>query len=295
MAHTTTFKYLLNQALAPLGMKLDSLTAERREMQRLTELESAGYFDSPRFSVPAALSDMDPASIFRDLELHASRFDDLTKEDDNPVAYSFDNPFFSSPDAEVLYAIVRAFEPKTIVEVGCGHSTRIIRLAIMDGGFESRIVGIDPCPRRAIADITDEVHSCPVEAIADLSIFTDLKRGDILSIDSSHELKVGNDVLFLYLKVLPQLNPGVIVHIHDIFLPYEYKRNWVIEDRRQYTEQYIVQMMLDCSDWFEAIWAGFYLQKTREDFPRYFPHIGKRSAQSLWLRKVSRERPLLKS
>jgi len=294
MAYTTTIKHWLNQALAPLGMKLDSLTAERREMQRLIKLEDAGYFDSPRFPIPAPLSNMDPASIFRDLSLYASRFGDLTEEDDNPVAYSFDNPFFSSPDAEVLYSIVRAYEPETIVEVGCGNSTKIIRLAIMDGGFESRIVGVDPCPRREITDITDEIYSCPVESIVDLSLFADLKRGDILSIDSSHELKVGNDLTFLYLKVFPQLSPGVIVHIHDIFLPYDYKSDWVIEDRRHYSEQYIVQMMLDSSNWFEVLWAGYYLQKTREDFQGYFPHIEKRSAQSLWLRKASRERSPLK-
>ncbi len=287
MAYSTTIKHFLNQALAPLGLKLDSLTAERRELQRLTTLENAGYFDSPRFPIPAPLSKMDPAPIFRDLGLYASRFDDLTREDSNPVAYSFDNSFFSSPDAEVLYSIVRAFEPETIVEVGCGHSTRIMRLAIMDGGFESRVVGIDPYPRREIKDIIDEVCSYPVESITDLSLFTNLKDGDILSIDSSHELKAGNDLLFLYLKVLPQLRPGVIVHIHDIFLPYDYKPDWVIKERRHYSEQYMVQIMLQSSGCFEVLWAGYYLQKTREDFHTYFPHMRERTAQSLWLRKIT--------
>jgi hypothetical protein len=156
----------------------------------------------------------------------------------------------------------------------------------MDGGFKSRVVGIDPCPRQDITDITDEVYSCPVESIADLSLFTDLKRGDILSIDSSHELKVGNDLPFLYLNVLPLLSAGVIVHIHDIFLPYDYESDWVIEDRRQYSEQYIVQMMLDSTNWFDVLWAGYYLQKTRGDFRRHFSHIEERSAKSLWLRKT---------
>lgn len=287
MAFTTTIKHLVNQALAPLGMKLDSLTAERRETQRLCALEKAGYFDTPSFPLPESLSNMDPTWILREVSLHASRFDDLTGADKNPVAYSFDNPFFSSPDAEVLYSIVRALEPETIVEVGCGNSTRLMRLAVMDGGFESRIVGIDPCPRCDVADIADEMHSCPVESMAEPSLFANLKSGDILSIDSSHEFKVGNDLLFLYLVVIPQLSPGVVVHIHDIFLPYDYKSDWVIEDRRQYSEQYIVQCLLQSDNSFEVLWAGYYLQKTRGDFCRYFPHIKERSAQSLWLKKVS--------
>ena len=157
----------------------------------------------------------------------------------------------------------------------------------MDGGFESRVVGIDPYPRREITDITDEVYSCPVESITDLSLFRNLKDGDILSIDSSHELKAGNDLLFLYLNVLPQLRPGVIVHIHDIFLPYDYKLDWVIKDRRCYSEQYMVQIMLQSGSWLDVLWAGYYLQKTREDFQDHFPHMEERSAQSLWLRKIT--------
>lgn len=286
MALTTAIKNGINLALAPLGLKLDTLTAERRELSRLRDLERGGYFDSAVFPLPDSFSDMDPGPVLAEVGRHASRFEDLTREDRNPVAYTFANTFFSSPDAEVLYSLTRAFEPATVVEIGSGHSTRLFRLAISDGAFESRLVSVDPSPRRAIAGIADIVHSQSVESMTDMSLFTSLKSGDILSIDSSHELRAGNDLLFLYFKVVPNLAPGVIVHIHDIFLPFDYQPAWVVEERREYSEQYIVQSMLQTSQSYETLWAGFYLQRTMEDFPRFFPHAGARNAQSLWIRKL---------
>jgi len=286
MAVTTTIKTLINHALAPIGLRLDTLAAERQEMRRLNRLEEGGYFDSPCFPLPEAFSRMDPGPVLGSVDRFSSRFGDLIAEDRNPTGYSFDNPFFASPDAEVLYSMVRALEPATIVEVGCGNSTRLIRLAVMDGGFESRIVGIDPHPRRDVAALTDEMRLCPVESDMDLSLFSGLRQGDILSIDSSHELRAGNDLVFLYLNVLPQLRSGVVVHIHDVFLPYDYRKDWVIEEKRQYSEQYIVQSMLHFGRSFEVLWAGHFLQKTRAEFFDHFPNAGGRDAQSLWLRKV---------
>lgn len=287
MATTTAIKDLLNRALAPIGLKLDTLTAERRELRRLSALEEGGYFDAPCFPLPAALRDMDPEPALRVVERFASRFEDFASESKNPVGYSFDNDFFSSPDAEVLYSMIRMTEPRVIVEVGCGHSTRLARLAVMDGELAARIVGIDPSPRREIESFADEVMACPVESLTDLSLFTNLEQGDVLSIDSSHELKAGNDLLFLYFSVLPRLRPGVIVHIHDVFLPYDYKSEWVIGERRAYSEQYLVQAMLQAGDRYEVLWAGHYIQKTMEGFNDYFPQVGDRSAQSLWLKKVA--------
>ncbi len=286
MALSSTIKHLINLTLAPFGLRLDTLTVDRQELLRLRELRKSGYFDMPAFPLPAALSAMDPTPVLQDARKYKRRFDELTKGVRNPVGYSLDNPFFGSPDAEVMYSMIRRLRPKTVVEIGCGNSTRLIRLAILDGEMESRIVAIDPSPREDVAKIADQVLLCPVESMLDASLFSELRPGDILSIDSSHELKAGNDLTFLYAKVLPLLRTGVVVHIHDIFLPFDYKASWVVDERRQYTEQYIVHAMLQYGGHFDVLWAGYYLQRTLQDFAGFFPHSGSRSAQSLWLRKI---------
>ena len=220
MALTTKIKHLINLALATVGLRLDTLTVEQQELLRLRELKKSGYFDTQVFPLPAALSAMDPGPVLQDIEKHRRRFEELTKGIRNPVGHSLENPFFGSPDAEVMCSMIRRLRPKTVVEIGCGNSTRLIRLAILDGEIDSRIIAIDPLPREEIAAITDEVPSCPVESMSDISLFSNLRSGDVLSIDSSHELKAGNDLTFLYTRVLPLLRAGVAVHIHDVFFAF---------------------------------------------------------------------------
>jgi hypothetical protein len=89
----------------------------------------------------------------------------------------------------------------------------------------------------------------------DPSWFTGLGSGDILFIDSSHVLKIGNDVWFEYLEVIPRLNPGVIVHAHDIFLPAYYRRETVVRDRWFWNEQYLLQAFLSFNEQFEVLWG----------------------------------------
>ena len=113
-----------------------------------------------------------------------------------------------------------------------------------------------------------------------------LKAGDVLFIDTSHETKVANDVVFIYGCLLPQIAPGVIVHIHDIFLPYEYPHEWVTALGYDWGELYVVQAMLTLSDHWETLWPGYYLQRTMPDFNSFFPDVRGHFAQSLWLKKL---------
>jgi predicted O-methyltransferase YrrM len=223
--------------------------------------------------------------MFDDVTRYASRFDELSESTGNPVGFTFANSFFSSPDAEVLYCMIRRYRPRKIVEIGSGSSTKISRLALMDGGIDAQLVSVDPQPRADIDDIADKIYREAVERIDDLSLFSDLEENDVLFIDSSHELRVGNDLTHIYLKAIPILASGVLVHIHDIFLPYDYRPGWVLKQRRHYTEQYIVQAMLQSDGMFRAIWPGYYFQRTDPAFSSKFPHRQQRDAQSLWLRK----------
>lgn len=285
MALTTQIKYEINRVLRLTNLKLDTLTIENKEIRRLHELENCGYFENPAFPVPQGFLSLDPHTILDDLKLYRERFESFTDISKNDVGYSFANPWFSSPDSEVLYTFIRKFQPDRIIEVGSGYSTKIIRQAILDGKLDTHLLCIDPDPRIEIKDFADEVLLVPVENVS-INVFKSLKADDILFIDSSHVLKPGGDVVFLYLKVIPELDSGILIHIHDVFLPWDYPIEPVIEKRWGWNEQYLVQAMLMFNDVFEILWAGYYLQRTFPEFNKYFTHINGRIAKSLWLRKL---------
>lgn len=271
-----------------MGLELSTLTSQRRETMRLQALRDAGYFDVPAFPIPKSFADVSPEPIFADLAKYSTRIDDLADPSRNGVGFSFENTFFTSPDAEVLYCIVRRHKPKRIVEIGSGHSTRIFRMALRDGNIDAQLTSIDPHPRVEIDYLADIIIRDVVENVEDSTAFTNLAANDVLFVDSSHELRAGNDMTHIYLKILPFIATGVVVHIHDIFLPYDYRVSWLMEQRITFTEQYLVQMMLQTETDLEVIWPGYYLQRTIPNFAEYFPYMGSRDAQSLWLKKGGR-------
>ena len=251
---------------------------------RLAGLVRSGQFDRPVFPVLEQFRRCDPKPVFdavKKYELQMERFN----TEPRPDQYSFANDYYGSPDAEVLYAMIQLHQPRLIIEVGSGNSTLLLRQAIADGGLPTRLVSIDPCPRREIAQHSDEVLRERVEALDAGQIFSGLDQNDILFIDSSHEVKVGNDVLHLFLNVLPSLSPGVIIHVHDIFLPFEYPQDWVVEYRWTWTEQYLLQSLLQGSQEFEVLWAGHYIQKTVPRFTDSFRFWVGADARSVWLRR----------
>jgi len=132
-------------------------------------------------------------------------------------------PGYTAVDALTLYTTLRRLKPARYLEVGSGLSTYYCSLAAARNATDGRPIGItciEPYPYdklRAIPGI--EVIAKPVQEI-DLSVFTALQAGDVLFIDSSHVLKIDGDVPFLYLEVLPRLNRGVVIHIHDVPFPY---------------------------------------------------------------------------
>jgi hypothetical protein len=156
-----------------------------------------------------------------------------------PPAPRWDQDWFPRLDAAAAYAMVRGLRPRRIVEVGCGHSTRFMARAVADGGLPTRITAIDPQPRASLAGLDIDWIQAPVQRVA---AFPPLGPGDILFIDSSHQLKPGSDVEFLLSAVLPLLAPGVRVHFHDIFLPDDYPAAW---QWRRYNEQAAVASLIE--------------------------------------------------
>lgn len=164
----------------------------------------------------------------------------------------FEQSWFPSLDAAVAYALVRERKPRRIIEVGSGHSTRLLSKAV---GGVGEILAIDPAPRADIADLPGvRVKSSTLQAAPD-SVFDGLAQHDVLFIDSSHILMPGSDVDILLNRVLPRLPSGMLVHIHDIFLPFDYPAIW---GWRAYNEQQGVVPLLTCGAFkplFSSVWA----------------------------------------
>ncbi len=213
-----------------------------------------------------------------------------------PYQYYVNNGKFESVDGEILYCMIRYFKPKKIFEIGLGYSTYLSAQAILknkeeDSGYECELVAIDPYPNDILRAGFPGMSKLIPKKVQDipLSEFKKLTKNDILFIDSSHVLKIGSDVQYEYLEILPRLNKGVIVHIHDMFLPAEYPKDWVLKYFRFWNEQYLVQAFLTFNDHFEVLWAGSYMHlkhpdKLEEAFSSY--KRTERWPGSFWIRKI---------
>lgn len=209
--------------------------------------------------------------------------------------YYLQNGAFESADGEILYCVIRYFKPRRIIEIGSGNSTYLAAQAILknreeDKYYESELVAVEPYPNdtlKAGFPGLSRLLSCKVEELP-LSTFGELKMNDILFIDSSHVLKTGGDLQYEYCEILPRLTNGVLVHIHDIFLPSEYPREWVLKENRFYTEQYLLQAFLTFNSAFEVLWGGSYMHlKYPEKLEAAFSSYDRNKVWpgSLWMRR----------
>jgi len=157
-----------------------------------------------------------------------------------PGAPQWNNRFVQGLDAMSLYGFPPLFGSKRYLEIGSGHSTKFVRQSIHDHELATTIVSVDPFPRADVDGICDEVIRAPLESL-DLSIVDRLEAHDILMFDGSHRCFQNSDVMVFFLEVLPRLKPGVLVFVHDIFLPYDYRPEWAT---RWYSEQYMMAVLL---------------------------------------------------
>jgi hypothetical protein len=162
--------------------------------------------------------------------------------------YYFGNGNFEAGDAEIWYHMIRHFRPRRIIEIGSGFSTLLARRALAanraaDADYACRHICIEPYEMPWLEQAGVEVVRNPVERV-DPALFDALAAGDMLFIDSSHVIRPGGDVLFEFLEILPRLRPGVIVHVHDIFSPRDYPKDWVLTEVRLWNEQYLLEAFL---------------------------------------------------
>ena len=209
--------------------------------------------------------------------------------------YYVSNIMFGGVDGAILYCMIRRFKPRRIVEIGSGHSTTLAAQAILknqaEHGIHCDLIAIEPYPsdllKAGFPGLTELVQS-RVEEVP-LSEFKKLNANDILFIDSSHVLRIGGDVQYEYLEILPSLNAGVLIHAHDIFLPAEYPSDWVFKRQWFFSEQYLLQAFLAFNTSYEVLWAGNFMHLTHPDkletaFGSYNRQIG---CGSFWMRKTA--------
>jgi hypothetical protein len=203
--------------------------------------------------------------------------------------YHTDNPSFCLADALTLQGMLRLLRPRRLVEVGSGFSsavtldTRERRLDGLEVTFvepypallESRL---RPDDRASVRILAERVQDVP------MAVFSELEAGDVLFIDSSHVVRVGSDAQFLYGEVLPQLPADVVVHVHDIFFPFEYPLAWV-EEGRAWNEAYVLRAML-VGDTFEILFWNDWVARAHPDrFFAAFPGTWGSPGGSIWLRR----------
>jgi hypothetical protein len=238
------------------------------------------------------ISEQKQLDLIKDLASYYSQMP-FSEERREGFRYYFRNDFFGHGSAIILYTLMRHFRPNKIVEVGSGFSSAAM-LDVNDLFFDGHIqfTFIEPYPERLHALLTKrdrERHNIfpDIAQHVPYSVYTDLEVNDILFIDSSHVAKVGSDVVLLLTDILPILRKGVIIHIHDIYWPFEYPEDWVLSGTA-FNEAYLVKAFLQFNNAFEILLFNSYLaiyhqMLLKKCLPLFLPNGG----SSLWLRKTT--------
>lgn len=163
--------------------------------------------------------------------LHSIKKSEDSKDAIQPT---WNNGFLPGLDIVTIYSMLGMYQPAKYVEVGSGNSTKVASKAKRELGLATKIISIDPMPRAEIDALADEIIRQPFESI-EYDILLNLEANDILFIDNSHRILPNSDAMVFFMEILPRLKKGVIVHIHDIYLPYDYPQFMC---DRFYTEQY---------------------------------------------------------
>lgn len=210
------------------------------------------------------------------------------------LRYYFDNAFYSYSDAIFLYSMIRNFKPKSIIEVGSGFSSAVM-LDTNELFFDGKInlTFVEPYPDRLFGlfkekdKISTKTLVNKVQDV-DMKIFETLEANDILFIDSTHVSKTGSDVNKIIFEILPMLKSGVIIHVHDIFYPFEYPKDWVLGWKGfGWNEAYLLKAFLMYNTQFSILFFNTYLSHFERDwFELNMPLCLKNEGGSIWLKKM---------
>lgn len=184
-----------------------------------------------------------------------------SKTEIDSIKPTWNNGFLPGLDIVGIYTLLTEYKPKKYIEIGSGNSTKVAYKAKIEQNLDTEIISIDPMPRAEIDSLADKVIREPFENI-DFNILEELNENDFLFVDNSHRILPNSDSMVFYLEILPRLKKGVIVHIHDIYLPYDYPQFMC---DRFYSEQYGLAMYLLANpEKYETILPNYFISEDKE-------------------------------
>ena len=222
---------------------------------------------------------------------------DALARESGPTAFPFLNGYFDGLDAAIYYALIRDLKPRRIIEIGSGFSTRVAARAVarnLAEGSHVELICVEPFPEPRLPDL-----SLPMTLVRErvervpMALFESLQANDVLLIDSSHVATFGGDVTREFLEILPRLQPGVWVHVHDIFFPHDYPADWLMKARRAWNEQYVLEAFLKFNREFMPAFAAHWLWSDyRHELDACWPAaiidaIGPQGPASFWMSRVA--------
>ncbi|AEA45513.1 class I SAM-dependent methyltransferase [Fluviicola taffensis] len=201
--------------------------------------------------------------FLKEILTHKDTFQAIKSENSDENQPAWNNHFLPGLDIISLYTLLDHFKPKNYIEIGSGNSTKVARKSIQENSLPTKITSIDPFPRANIDHLADVVIRQPLENIKDYQFIIDeLNENDILFIDNSHRCLPNSDATVCFLDLLPYLKKGVIVHIHDIYLPYDYPQFMC---DRFYSEQYVLAaFVLANPEKYKPIFPGIFISEDKE-------------------------------
>ncbi len=302
----------LREEIAARDQRLEGLSSLAAEQRAKQLYEPPGHYYSPivdpdddwvrRAMEREAHPDAVPAEFGIDESELLRWFDKIAAHypanpfPEQPAAgrrYHYANPSFPLADALALLCFLLEFRPRRFVEVGAGYSS-CAAIDINEQHLSSALdmTFIEPHPEPALELFGDDLKYrkfVRLQRLQDtpLSLFTDLDAGDVLFIDSSHVGKTGSDVLDYLFRILPRLRPGVLVHLHDIFFPFEYPKVWIADQNRSWNETYFVRAFLCGNSNFRVLYLSDWIYKCRRDlFETHMPLCVPHRGGSLWMQSV---------
>ena len=295
--------------------RLDRVSDERDELKRQLDNAAAFQFYEPGHFYSPVPSKRDVREYLAKLErqpaheLPAIDFNDQVQLDlldalqpyygripfqaqpSEGLLYHFDNPNYPHADGMILFCMLNHLRPRRLIEIGSGYST----CAILDTNrlflnSQMQITSIEPHPEllRSLIAKSNEALTIIESKLQDaqIEVFDQLERGDILFVDSSHISKVGSDVNYVIFEVLPRLKTGVIIQIHDIYFGFEYPGVWLCEGRA-WNEAYLLRAFLEYNERFRILLFMSYLQNVYEPwFREHMPETLVNKGGCFWMEKV---------
>jgi predicted O-methyltransferase YrrM len=253
------------------------------------------HFSATEEYVPAEI-DFDEKGQLDLLHCLAEYYSDFSKVHDTETGrFQLDNVFFTYSDALGLYSMMRHKKPKRIIEIGSGFSSALM-LDTNEVFFDSAITMtfIDPNTERLKSQLRKGEKIALAEAKiqdADPALFQSLEKGDFLLIDTSHVSKSGSDVNHIYFNILPKLKKGVIIHIHDIFFPFEYPAQWILKENRSWNEVFLLRAFLSFNPEFKVRYFNNFMElRHKAFFEENMPLALQRNSTvcgGIWLEKIN--------